>query len=204
MGRITISELFPIYSTAIKWYSPSEKEIIRLEKEYTEIFTSEKDNNGYTEVRYICNNHFHRRDGPATIAYIQGKLYRNIWYLHGKSVKCKIYKDDKIYTEWYGICTIDYHDWYKGIHCIWNLKLHRINGPCYIEYHNDKIINAKWYRDGKPHRWFGPAIIRPFTKQYYWYGYNLENVFANVLIFSASFSFTLFIVNPSISLLQDL
>lgn len=34
MSRITISELFPMYATALKWYTLKGKEHVRLQKEY--------------------------------------------------------------------------------------------------------------------------------------------------------------------------
>lgn len=50
--------------------------------------------------------------------------------------------------------------WYK------DGKLHRENGPAWIEYdENGKVIEERWYQMGRLHREDGPAIIKYFLNE---------------------------------------
>lgn len=151
---ITITELFPRYKNAVKWYTlfctnkshaVKRGELHRLLQEYTvysvRVHFSKRYNKTLSMVQvietvhvYTVDNLHHRIDGPSMSQYINDRLLFECWSLFG--------------------------------------NLHREDDPAYIEYMSEyetpflvgpytegDIYIKKWYRDGKLHRTDGPARI---------------------------------------------
>ena len=82
MSRITILELFPLYNTCRKWGFASEKEIVRLEKEFTNVHKIFEEN--VVNILYKIDNRLHSKYNPARTRIHIHKLYRaETWYLNG-------------------------------------------------------------------------------------------------------------------------
>lgn len=79
---ITILELFPLYSTCIKWGLFTSKERVRLIKEFTIHRTTE------SKERYTVDGFLHREDGPAYIEH--GDRLFEMWMIHGNPRKFKL------------------------------------------------------------------------------------------------------------------
>lgn len=154
---ITIAELFPRFSTAIKWQSIKTEiptpEKIRLEKEYTMYY---KDEN--VEKYYLCQGpryrgyeYTHRRDGPAVVYYQNGIKYLEEWYID--ALRHRLYYPAVI-RFLKGSTRIVEESWYN------NGILHRLDGPAIIEYNTYcEKRREEWYYRGLNHNLHGPAVI---------------------------------------------
>ena len=134
MSRITILELFPLYSTCRKWGLSSKKEIVRLEKEFT-IVTITK-----VLQEYTIDGDFHRKDGPAEIWYYKnGQIETESWWMNNKHHR----KDGPSYIWYYENGQVHSEFW-----CL-NNKQHRKDGPAEIWYYeNGEINSGHWFYNG--------------------------------------------------------
>ena len=162
---ITIAELFPLFSTASKWFETfrrvSNQETVRLEKEYTIkhsiqfrefLLECTMFQECTYETLYTLEDYIHRTDGPARITHRKdGTVYSKYWYKYGE-----IHREDGpaiiIYGE-HG--KIKREEWY------YHGKMHRENGPAYTNYYECIKI---WFHHGLKHREDGPAWIEYHEK----------------------------------------
>lgn len=144
MTRITILELFPLYHSARKWFMVTKMEIVRLEKEFTIVTTTE-----YSCV-YKIDGSCHRKDGPASIYYnINYDLMAEFWYINGKKHRNMCIKCDFITSSSYIDAYGDYKIFKQVVEngcCIHGYE----NKPSCIEYNeNGKIWLEEWNINGK-------------------------------------------------------
>lgn len=141
---ITITELFPLYSTAREWmevFKPvKEEENIRLEKEYT-VFRQM----GRIK-KYTVDDKHHRRTGPSTVTY-NGVVTVEMYRIHGQCHRVDGPTD--IHRNQDG--TIDLEIWHL------HNKIHREDGPAFTNIAGT-FVHQEWYKNGKIHREDGPAI----------------------------------------------
>lgn len=140
MSRIPILELFPLYHSSRKWGNSSDKEIVRLEKEFTIVKTTK----GLEE--YKIDGQHHRKDGPAFIKYWDnGNKFKESWAFHGKIHRLNNPAVIMYYSDGAGPY---YEAWYV------NSKYHRLpictqynkkDMPAIIEYRHDGSIDGKYY-----------------------------------------------------------
>lgn len=161
MCRITILELFPLYHSARKWGLASDKEIIRLEKDFTVVKSTELDKN------YTIDNKPHRKDGPSKIWYRKnGQLQYEAWFLNGKRhrlphcIQCGRYFCS--HGQKYLPTVIEYYENNQILSESWwmNNKRHRKEGYAEIYYHeNGNKRYENWWNNGKMHQKYKPAKI---------------------------------------------
>lgn len=150
MTRITILELFPLYHSARKWGNSSDKEIVRLEKEFTIVKTTK----GLEE--YKIDGRHHRKDGPALTKYWDNSnKCHEYWNFHGKVHRLNnpaviMYYSNgagPYYEAWYvnskyhrsPICTQCNKN---SCNCGYQYKK---DMPAVIEYRHDGSIDRKYY-----------------------------------------------------------
>lgn len=169
---ITISELFPLYRTAVKWLTlfriakEISLELVRLEKEYT-IHTLKKDRK-FIKEQWTIDGKLHRKDGPA-------RMFKSIheteemWCINDKRHRL----DGPAITRWFPSGQLWLEEWYfenkehreenKISSCQWyengqihiqgwsfHGKWHRTDGPGFIVYDEDgNITQHSWWINGK-------------------------------------------------------
>lgn len=162
---ITISELFPLFSTGCKWLDVfrtiSPQETVRMEKEYTVHMQWSI----YDE--YLIDDRRHRSDGPACIMYRVddgGNVYRDIvvfqqWHKHGLLHRV----DGPAVEEILENGNIRWQEWFV------DGKKHRTDGPASIDYYEDgegKINYQEWWENGIVTHWAGhDGIKKPWHQK---------------------------------------
>lgn len=142
---ITVSELFPLYSTCSKWMGVfrgvSISENVRLEKEYT-IVQYAKD-----MERWTIDGRYHRRDGPARIIFYVslGCIIKSVaFFIHGQFL---IDGDKPSSISYFENGTIASKIWRTLPN---SCMIHRENGPAWIIYDEDgSILREEWWINGK-------------------------------------------------------
>lgn len=144
---ITISELFPLYTTATKWFGVfttkvCSQETVRLEKEYTRVNHFD---NGWSI--WIVDNKIHRRDGPAIMRF--GISDYSIWVIDNKWHR----KDGPALVDYNKDGSVRVEQWWV------NDKQHREDEPSITFFKNGKVVREEYWLDNVKHRTDGPAII---------------------------------------------
>ena len=143
---ITITELFPRFSTCNKWLSVFREinpgEDVRLEKEYTiHVVTSEiVDEFHHMTEKYFIDKKLHKTNGPAVFVYYEGDIQWKEWWFDGKRHRT----DGPAEIGYYQNGSIQWEVWWVDD------KRHRTDGPADVGYYvNGDIANERWYVNGE-------------------------------------------------------
>lgn len=170
-------------------------------------YYDENDEKIISEIDYLYNGRFHRENGPAKLfLYDNGNIKEEHYYRNGEfypdskgvtirkffkngalKSTCEQIKDNYIKITNYNKSDLKVDEKYY-----FNGNLHKVDGPAMIIYYNDgKTIKEQyWYRFGKLHRLYEPAVQYDnngnVISSYYIDGIKFEDILKHAIV-SATF-----------------